>query len=174
MKGYILQSARLKIRKMDFSDVDDIFEMDSDPEVHRYIENCPVTSRDEIIEVVKILNIQYKETGVGRWALERKDSGEVIGWCGLKLIKSMNKHENFYELGYRLKRKHWKKGYTTEACRAIIDYGRNILNLERIYAIIDPENQASRNVLQKLGFVYIENFKLDNRDIEWFELNLSV
>lgn len=174
MKGYILQSARLKIRKMDFSDVDDIFEMDSDPEVHRYIENCPVTSRDEITEVVKILNIQYKETGVGRWALERKDSGEVIGWCGLKLIKSMNKHENFYELGYRLKRKHWKKGYTTEACRAIIDYGRNILNLERIYAIIDPENQASRNVLQKLGFVYIENFKLDNRDIEWFELNLSV
>jgi len=64
---------------------------------------------------------------------------EGIGWAGLKYFREpLNKHVNFYELGYRFKRKHWGKGFATEASTAILDYGFKNLNADKIYAITDP------------------------------------
>lgn len=169
--NWILETERLSLREINLQDVDDLFEMDADPQVHLYIENNPVQTREQIVEVVKMLQHQYAENGIARWAVVNKQTGECVGWSGLKLFKTpLNGHVNFYELGYRFKTKHWGKGYATETSRAIIDYGFDQLNLDVLYAITHPENEKSIHVLNKLGFQFIETFDYEGDLTNWFEL----
>jgi len=62
----ILETERLFLRELSVEDQEDLFELDSDPEVHRYIENNPVKSMDEILKVIKMLQHQYQENGIAR------------------------------------------------------------------------------------------------------------
>jgi RimJ/RimL family protein N-acetyltransferase len=86
--------------------------------------------------------------GFTLWALVEKDSGELIGDCGLQPLERVGPE---IELGYRLGSAHWGKGYATEAARAARDLGFQRFGLERIYVDIDPENEASLNVARKIG-----------------------
>lgn len=168
-----LETQRLIIREIEMTDVDDFFEMDSDPEVHKYILQTPVTSKDEIIEVIKMLRQQYKDNGIARWAVVDKVSGEMLGWCGIKYFTDkLNGHQNFYEHGYRFKQKHWGKGYATESSKAVLDWAFANLNTDTIYAITDLGNEGSIHVLTKLGFELKEVFQYNETRLEcnWFEL----
>ncbi|MBF0574560.1 GNAT family N-acetyltransferase [Dysgonomonas sp. GY617] len=168
---YILETERLYLREIDSQDVDDLFEMDSDPEVHKYIENKPVKFKEQIVEVIEMLRAQYKKNGIARWAVVYKQSGECIGWAGLKYFSEpLNNHSDFYELGYRLKKKHWGKGYVTEAATSIVKYGFENLGLDIIYATAHTENDGSINVLKKLGFKFTEVFDYEGDPTNWFEL----
>lgn len=168
---FILETERLYLRKVNFDDVEDLFEMDSDTEVHKYIENNPVNSKEQIMAVITMLNQQYDENGIARWAVIDKYTKECIGWAGLKYFREpLNNHSNFYELGYRFKRKHWGKGYATEASQAILKYGFDNFNINSIFAITHLENKNSINVLQKLGFQFKETFDYEGDLTNWFEL----
>lgn len=167
----IIETERFFIREINLSDVDDLFELDSDPQVHLYIENNPVRNKEQIVSVIEMLQEQYKENGIARWAVVDKNTGECVGWSGLKLFRiPLNGHINFYELGYRFKTKHWGKGYATETSRAIINYGFENLNVDVLYAITHPENEKSIHVLQKMGFQFIETFDYEGDLTNWFEL----
>lgn len=167
----LIETERLVLRELEFTDVDDLFEMDSDPDVHLYIENNPVKLKDEIIEVIEMLKVQYKENGIARWAVVERLTNECVGWSGLKYFnRPLNNHINFYELGYRFKKKHWGKGFATESSKAILDYGFNKLNIDSIFAITDPENRNSKRVLTKLGFEFKETFDYEGDPTDWFEL----
>ncbi len=170
-----LETPRLLIREIELTDVDDFYEMDSDPEVHKYILQSPVQSKDEIVEVIKMLQKQYKDNGIARWAVTDKVSGEMIGWCGIKFYTDeLNGHQNFYEHGYRFKQKHWGKGYATESSKAVLDWAFEHLDTDTIYAITDLGNEDSIHVLTKLGFELKEVFKYDeNLECNWFELRKS-
>jgi len=114
----ILNTERLFLRELDFSDENDIFEMDSDPDVHRFIDNNPVKSITQTREFIEAIQNQYKESGVARMAVVCKETHECLGWAGFEFFKTpVNNHVNFYELGYRFKKKHWGKGYATEIFR---------------------------------------------------------
>ena len=167
------ETERLYLRNILPQDEQDLFEMDSDPEVHRFLENKPVTSIGQIREVIAMLTRQYEENGIARWAVIDKNTHECLGWAGLKYFgeKGMNGHTHFYEHGYRFKQKHWGKGYATEASRAVLDYAFKHLGTDRIYAITDINNLNSQKVLKKLGFRYIETFNYDDVEpVFWFEL----
>lgn len=167
----IITTERLILRKIGQQDLEDLFEMDADPDVHKFIENKPVKSHDEIVKVIELINQQYEENGVGRWAVVDKITHECLGWAGLKYFRqNLNNHINFYELGYRFKKKHWGKGYATESGKAIIRYGFSVLNAESLFAITHPENQDSVKVLRKLGFDLIEQFDYEGDLTNWFEL----
>ena len=167
----VVETERLILRELEFTDEDDLFEMDSDPEVHFFIENNPVKSIDEITKVIEMLKKQYKENGIARWAVVDKLTNECIGWSGLKYFNQpLNKHNNFYELGYRFKKKHWGKGFATESSIAILDYGFANLNVDKIFAITDPKNANSKKVLSKLGFEFQETFDYEGDPTDWFEL----
>lgn len=173
--GIFIETERLILRELEYADQNDLFEMDSDPEVHLYIEKSPVKSIDEIISVIEMLKNQYNENGIARWAVVDKVTNECIGWAWLKYFrKPLNNHINFYELGYRFKRKHWDKGFATEASTAILDYGFKNLNTDKIYAITDPKNVNSKKVLTKLGFDLQETFDYDGDLTDWFELKRVV
>ena len=167
----LAETERLILRELEYTDEKDLFEMDSDPEVHLFIENNPVKSIDEITKVIEMLKKQYKENGIARWAVVDKLSNECIGWSGLKYFnEQINNHKNFYELGYRFKKKHWGKGFATESSIAILDYGFNELKVDHIFAISDPKNINSKKVLSKLGFDFKETFDYEGDPTDWFEL----
>src|SRR5690606_30529073 len=81
------------------------------------------------------------------WLMHLKETGEFIGWCGLKYLAD----ENQTDLGYRLLKKHWNKGYATEASRACLDYGFHVLGLKKIIARAMKPNVNSIKIMQKLG-----------------------
>lgn len=167
----IIETERLILRELEYSDENDLFEMDSDPDVHLYIENKPVKSIDEIQKAIKMLKKQYADNGIARWAVVDKLTNECMGWSGLKYFnQELNNHNNFYELGYRFKKKHWGKGFATESSIAIIEYGFKNLNVEAIFAITDPKNVNSKKVLTKLGFDFRETFDYEGDPTDWFEL----
>lgn len=167
----IIETERFFLREIDMRDVEDLFELDSDPQVHLYIENNPVQNKEQIVLVIETLQDQYKENGIARWAVVDKQTGECVGWSGLKLFRTpLNGHVNFYELGYRFKTKHWGKGYATEVSKAIIQYGFNKLKAETLYAITHPENEKSIHVLKKMGFRFVETFDYEGDVTNWFEL----
>ncbi|MBP5982307.1 MAG: GNAT family N-acetyltransferase [Fluviicola sp.] len=166
-----VETERLILREIDFSDEMDIFEMDADPEVHLYLENNPVKSIDEITKIIAMLQKQYKENGIARWAVVDKLTNECVGWSGLKYFtQPLNNHIHFYELGYRFKKKHWGKGFATESSIALLDYGFKTLNTDAIFAITDPKNVNSKKVLSKLGFEFKETFDYEGDPTDWFEL----
>ena len=165
------ETERLILRELEYTDKDDLFEMDSDPEVHLYIEKNPVKSIDQITKVIEMLKMQYQENGIARWAVIDKRTNECVGWSGLKYFNQpLNKHINFYELGYRFKKKHWGMGFATESSIAILDYGFKNLNVDSIFAITDPKNVNSKKVLAKLGFDFQETFDYEGDPTDWFEL----
>lgn len=121
-----------------------------------------------------MLTKQYNENGIARWAVIDKLTNECIGWAGLKYCKEqLNNHNNFYELGYRFKKKHWGKGFATESSRAILDYGFKNLNTDSIFAIVGSKNENSKKVLTKLGFDFQETFNCEGDPTDWFELKKS-
>lgn len=166
-----ITTERLILREITETDENDLFEMDSDPEVHLFIENNPVQSIDSIRSIIAMLKTQYRENGIARWAVVDKATNECIGWCGLKYFdQPLNKHRDFYELGYRFKKKHWGKGFATESASAVLAYGFKHLAIDKIYAITDPKNLDSKMVLHKLGFEYRETFDYEGDLTDWFEL----
>ncbi len=168
----IVETERLILRKIGMQDLEDLFEMDADPAVHQYIDNDPVTSKEQISKVIDMINRQYDENGIGRWAVVDKQTNECVGWCGLKYFREpLNNHSNIYELGYRFKQKHWGKGYASESAAAMVTYGFATFDIATLYAMTHPENTNSIKVLQKLGFKLIEQFIYDGCNTNWFELD---
>lgn len=92
--------------------------------------------------------IQTTRFGHGRWMVARKETGEALGWCGLK------NEDGVIDLGYRFFRSAWGKGYATEAAQACIDYGFDKLNMPRITGRVLPDNIASCRVLEKVGMTF--------------------
>ena len=169
-----IETERLIVRELVPSDDQGMFLLDSDPEVHRYLGNKPVQTIKQAREIIAFIRQQYIANGIGRWAVVKKETNEFVGWTGLKLIKEpLNKHSNFYDVGYRLIKKYWGKVYATESARASIDYGFNKLGLREIYAMADVQNDASNKVLQKVGLRFVETFLLDGVLHNWFKIAKS-
>jgi ribosomal-protein-alanine N-acetyltransferase len=167
----LVETERLLLRELLAEDALSMFTMDSDPEVHRYLGNKPLMSLRQSQEQITFIQRQYRENGIGRWAVIDKQTGDFVGWSGLKLITELlNQRTNFYELGYRFLRPYWGRGYATEAAQASVHYAFNTLGLTAIYSMADVQHQASHHVLLKLGFVCIGQFDFQGEAHNWYEL----
>lgn len=170
MKIFI-ETERFFLREILPTDVDGLFELDSDADVHRYLGNKPVENKNQIIEVISFIRQQYIYNGIGRWAIIDKETNDFIGWAGLKLItEETNNHINFYDLGYRLIKKYWNKGIGTEVASATLKYAFDELNLTELYAMADCDNVGSNKILKKIGFDFIETFDLDGTPHNWYKI----
>ncbi|MEM1322514.1 MAG: GNAT family N-acetyltransferase [Bacteroidota bacterium] len=152
MTSIIRTSPRLLLRHLTMDDAEGMFAMDSDPRVLTFLDLAPQTHIDESRKTIQHVIDQYQEHGVGRLALELKETGEFIGWAGLKFMtETINDHIHYYDLGYRLLPKFWGQGYATEAAMASRDYGFEDLKAEKLYAVAMHGHWASRRVLEKTG-----------------------
>ena len=170
MKIFV-ETERLILREILPADVEGLFQLDSDPEVHRYLGNKPVENKEQIIAAIEFIRQQYVGNGIGRWAIIDKESNNFIGWTGLKFVRELtNNHINYYDLGYRLIREYWGRGFATEAAKASLNYGFEKLNLSEIYALADYENIKSNHILTKIGLRFIETFDLNGIKHNWYKI----
>ena len=115
MKVFV-ETERLVLREIVPQDAEALFALDSDPEVHRYLGNKPLESKEQAVATIDFIRKQYVDNGIGRWAIEEKEHSTFVGWSGLKYVKEItNNHINYYDLGYRLMKRYWGQGYATEA-----------------------------------------------------------
>ncbi len=169
-----IETERLILREVQEQDVDDMFELDSNPIVHQYLGGKPIKTKQQAVEIIQFINKQYKELGIGRFATIEKASGEFIGWSGLKLNvgkkEELNGKQNFYDIGYRFIPRYWNKGYATESSKAVLDFGFKKLNLETICGAAEIENVASNKILKRIGLQFINEFTYENALVNWYEL----
>lgn len=164
----LLETPRLLLRPLGLSDAEALFELNKNPNVHKYLWQKPEVVIDESIKVIEYVQRQHQENKIGRYATILKETDEFIGWTGIKFVNDMeeNGNTNFYDYGYRLAEKFWNKGYATEATEFWLDYGFNEMNVKIMNAYTHSENGASNRVLSKCGMKFIENYP-DKEGVIW-------
>jgi len=149
----IVETNRLLLRPFTEDDASLLYELNLDPEVIRYTHD-PIADVEHAKQVLnEVMLPQYSLYDHGRWAVHLRSNHEFMGWCGLKYLSETNE----VDLGYRLMKKFWGKGYATEAALACIEYGFNTLNLPVIIGRALPGNLASIKVLEKCGMKYLHD-----------------
>jgi ribosomal-protein-alanine N-acetyltransferase len=158
-----IETERLCLRNLSNKDSQGIFEMDSDPEVQKYLGNHPIKTISEATDYIENAQKEYKKYGTGRWAVIEKETGDFIGWCGLKFISTeINLKSEFYDIGYRFIKKYWGKGYATESALACLNYGFENLGQKEIFAFAESNHLASKKILRKIGMTEMNEFEYDN------------
>ena len=166
-KPFLLKTDRLLLRPHQEEDWVRLVELDSDPEVVRYTGDAGFWSESEAKAVIQRLLGQFKDHKMGRFLVTLQQTGEYLGWAGLRLSPETKK----VDLGYRLLRRQWGKGYATEASRKCLEYGFNQIELDQIVAHADSKNLASVHVLKKLGFRETGYEVYEGQGVEGFVLN---
>jgi len=152
-----LETSRLILRPFIESDLDDLFELDSDPAVMRFLTGGRPTPRSEI-ETKTLPDFLNSRGRLERWAWAaiEKSSAGFVGWFSLRPPEGAASDEA--ELGYRLRSSVWNKGYGTEGAEALIAKGFAELGLHRIFARTMAVNVASRRVMEKAGLALVRRF----------------
>lgn len=165
------ETNRLILREILPTDVDGFFELDADPDVHRYLAGQPVQNKQQAVDAIQFIRQQYIDNGIGRWAVIDKKTNAFMGWAGLKLITEIiNDHINFLDLGYRLIKKYWGQGIATEAAHASLKYAFETLQANEVYAHAHAENTGSNRVLTKVGLTLTETFVHHGITCNWYKI----
>ena len=159
----VIETERLMLRQFVPADAPFILELLNEPsfiqnigdrhvrtlsDAEQYIETGPVTS--------------YAKNGFGLYLVQRKESNQSIGMCGLIKRDALDD----VDVGYAFLPRYWSKGYALESVLAVMEYAKNIVRLKRLVAIVDPNNQGSIRVLEKSGFRFEKMVSLSEDDIE--------
>ncbi len=149
----IFETERLLLREFVEDDAEAFFQLNSDPEVLRFVPDKKLESVDQARQLLLEHPIaDYQKHGFGRGACILKSTGEKIGFAGLKYLDELSE----VDVAYRLLPAYWGKGLATEAALASIRLGFTELGLKRIIGLAMPENIASARVLEKAGVRYTE------------------
>ncbi len=162
-----IETERLLIRPFKMEDIEGAYTMNLDTEVSKYTGDGGVVSKKEIERrIVEDVFGDYQKHGYGRLAVELKEENKFIGFTGLKYLEDMKE----VDLGYRFMKEYWGKGIATESARACVDLGFNSLGLNRMIAMVLPENSGSIRVLEKLHFNYEKEITEDDMLIKVYSL----
>jgi RimJ/RimL family protein N-acetyltransferase len=167
-----LQTDRLMLRRFTEADEDNLFELNSDPEVMRFLTGGKPTSRDVVRTAIIPVFLGYYERfeGFGFWAAAEIATGQFLGWFHFRPpLKDEEMPagwdaDGVAELGYRLRRSAWGKGYATEGSRALIDKGFTEFGVRRVVAETMAGNQGSMRVLEKSGLIQVDTPEPDAAD----------
>lgn len=143
----ILETERLVLREWEPEDAGALYALVSDPAVMRFIEDGQTWPLERAREWIGRLQVSYRTRGWSRWAVAERDGGRVVGSCGFAPLASGE-----IDFGYLLAPDVWGRGYATEIGRAALRHGFERLGFSEVVASVAPEHNASRRVLEKLGF----------------------
>lgn len=169
-----LETPRLILRQFTENDLDNLVNLDSDPDVMRFISGGFPSSREAIANTFlpDILSYYKQYDNLGFWAIIEKYSHEFIGWIVLRpesrfrFAKLLDAAEaDVLELGYRLRKSSWGQGYATEVAKALINKAFTEWGFHKIIAWAMPENLASIRVMEKLGLTLQQEYVLTAADI---------
>jgi RimJ/RimL family protein N-acetyltransferase len=151
-----IQTPRLLLRRWRSSDRAPFASLNADPEVMRYFPSVfDATTSDGLADR---LDAGFELHGHGRWALERRDTGEFIGFTGLGPMPPDVPGSGGMEIGWRLARAHWRKGFAVEAATAALDVAFASDSLDEVNSITAVINEPSRAVMRRLGMRHVDDF----------------
>lgn len=164
--SFQINTERVYLREMSESDGENIFLLNSNPNVLLYTGDQPFEDIESAENFIKSYD-QYKLYGIGRWSAYLKESDKYIGWCGLKY----HENEDYVDLGFRLVEEEWNKGYATECGRACLKYAFEYKNYTTIVSRTDARNIASMRVIQKIGFQYQK--EINENGYQWLIFSIK-
>jgi RimJ/RimL family protein N-acetyltransferase len=159
----LIKSNRLTLRPFNLNDAEFIIDLVNQPsfiqnirdvgvrtvaDAEKYLENGPISS--------------YAKNGFGLLAVTLNDTGQPIGMCGL--IKRDTLED--VDIGYAFLPDFWGRGYAVEAAQAVMNHAKEVLGLKRVVAIVDPVNDGSIRVLEKIGMAFEKMVRLSEDDID--------
>lgn len=157
-----LETARLTLRPFTATDddVNHLYELNRDPDVMWYLTGGEPTPREEVRDriIPFFLGFYERPDGRGYWAAEARATGEFLGWFHLRPAGE----PDTVELGYRLRKAAWHRGYATEGSQALIRKCFTDLGVRRVVAHTMAVNLASRRVMEKSGMVFVRGFRSAN------------
>jgi [ribosomal protein S5]-alanine N-acetyltransferase len=143
-----LETERLRLRPFTFDDVAAVFALVSDPEVARFVRFEAHRTPAETRAFLELVEQCYRRGEPFAWAIVRREDDRLIGSCG---FVSQAGEKKSAEIGYWLGKRYWGEGYAAEAARALVRFGFERMNLERLEAKCFVENRAGQRVIEKLG-----------------------
>jgi ribosomal-protein-alanine N-acetyltransferase len=149
MSEIILETERLVFSKWTEDDLEDARKLWGNPNITKYVSKNPYTD-EQILERLRKEVIKDKDCGLQYWKLNQKSDNDFAGCCGFRVY---DEEKKILELGYHVAEHHWGKGFATEAGKRAVEYAFT-LPYEKLFAAHHPENLASQNVLEKLGFKF--------------------
>ena len=161
-----VETARLYLRRFDSGDLDAFAAMNADADVIRYIGDGKPQTRSQTQMRLNAILDHWDHHGFGLCAIVDKATHEFIGFCGLQYLNSTSE----IEIGYRLAKEFWGRGIATEAASASLKYGFDELGLDRIVAVVHPENVVSQRVIQKIGLQYVKDARFYNSELKYFAI----
>lgn len=161
----LLETERLVLRQFMEDDAENLFELDSDPEVMRFLNGGKPTPRGVIETDILPRFVCYDERcpGFGFWAAIDKASGDFVGWFSLRPVDKADPREA--SLGFRLRKEAWGRGYATEGVRALMRMGFAEWGVERVVGTTNQDNVASRRVMEKAGMTLSRTFPFTAADL---------
>ena len=144
-----LETKNLLLRRLHSTDAGALFDVLADDIVTEFYDDDSFTDISQAIDQIEAWDRAYNNRGCIRWGIAPKDEGFIIGTCGYYGFHTWNRRAS---IGYELRRSHWRRGIMTEALTAILEFGFGDLELNRIEAVVMPENVASVKMLEKLSF----------------------
>ena len=150
----VLTTARLRLEPLSDVHLEEFNAMNSDPEVMRYLSGKPETL-DESRAVIERVKARWAKLGYAWWALVERDTGEM---AGAGILQNLRREATLQpdldcplEIGWRLRRDHWGRGFASEAAFAIAGFAFEALQAEELLAVCHPDNQSSWTVMERLG-----------------------
>jgi RimJ/RimL family protein N-acetyltransferase len=164
-----ITTSRLLLRPFTAEDVEPLHCILGEEGVLRYFPNPEPPPRERVQKFILGQLQHWEEHGFGWWAVEPRSKGELIGWNGLQYLPETDE----VEVGFLLRKAYWGKGLATEGARASLRYGFEELGLERIVAIVHPENIASQRVIEKLGMAFVDRAEYFGMDVYRYIVDVS-
>jgi ribosomal-protein-alanine N-acetyltransferase len=146
-----LETARLVIRTFEPHDAKAWVAMVSDPDVRRFLPPGPTPTIETFRSAIERRHAMEGEHGYAMWAVDVKETGAFVGQCGLQPVERTGPE---VELAYHFNEASWNKGYATEAAIAVLAQGLGPIGLDRVIAVVVPENIGSWRVMEKAGMRY--------------------
>ncbi|GIN42381.1 GNAT family N-acetyltransferase [Heyndrickxia oleronia] len=146
----VLETNRIRLRRIEKGDAHDIFKYLSDKEVMKHYGTEPFQTVDEAIRAISRYESLFTEKRGIRWGITLKGDNKVIGSC---VFYNMVSEHYRTDIGFVLSKNFWGQGIAQEALKAAIKYGFEYLNINRIEAVIEPPNVASQKLVERLGFL---------------------
>jgi len=162
----IIETQRLRLRRHRYEDFPQCLAMWADPEVTRFIGGEPVGEQRTWARLLAYIG-HWALMGFGYWVIERRDSGEFVGEIGFADFKRdiAPAMRGSPELGFALTPRFHGRGYATESAKAVVAWGDEHLNQPRTVCLIDPQNVASRRVVEKCGYEPFEHGTYGGRSV---------
>ncbi|MEP7136339.1 MAG: GNAT family N-acetyltransferase [Chloroflexota bacterium] len=147
----VLSTPHLILRALRSTDLDDLYEYASDPEIDRYVPWEHYKNIEEARENLNEFIDEYEKDGLGAWGIEHRADKKLMGIINTSIPHRINRR---VEIGYTISRAYWGQGLATEAAREVVKFGFEKMDLVRIEAVVLPENKASARVLEKAGMKF--------------------